>query len=140
LVAKSRLELESHVDHLIMRLQARVTQGLALGAERLAGLENRLQQAGRSWPQRIEQVDHREQRLKLAMGALLRRLQDQLGRSVGQLEALSPLGQLARGYVIASRDADSREVVRCRELAPGAEVWLRFDDGRVRTRVEAVSE
>lgn len=140
LVAKSRLELESHVDHLIMRLQARVTQGLALGAERLAGLENRLQQAGRSWPQRLEQVDHREQRLGLAMGALLRRLEDQLGRSVGRLQALSPLGQLARGYVIASRDADSREPVRCGELAPGAEVWLRFHDGRVRTRVEAVSE
>jgi exodeoxyribonuclease VII large subunit len=140
LVAKSRLELESHVDHLIMRLQARVTQGLALGAERLAGLENRLQQAGRSWPQRLEQVDHRAQRLELAMATLLRRLGDQLGRSVGRLEALSPLGQLARGYVIASRDADSREVVRCGELAPGAEVWLRFHDGRARTRVEAVSD
>jgi len=50
LVAKSRLELESHVDHLIMRLQSRLIQGLALCGERLFGLENRLQFAARVWP------------------------------------------------------------------------------------------
>jgi len=140
LVARSRLELESHVDHLIMRLQSRVTQGVALGAERLAGLENRLQQAGRGLPRRIEQVDHRAQRLELAMASLLQRLGDRLGRDAGRLEALSPLGQLARGYVIASGDAAGRRVAHFAELVPGAELWLRFHSGRARTRVEEVTE
>ena len=140
LVAKSRLELESHVDHLIMRLQSRVTQGLALYGERLAGLENRLQQAARNWPARREQVGHREQRLVLAIHGLLRRLEDQLARSAGQLDALSPLNQLARGYVIASRDPHGRNLAEFSQLAPGGQLWLRFSAGRARTRVEEISE
>jgi len=39
------------------------------------------------------------------MTGLLRRRNDQLGQNAGRLDALSPLGQLARGYVIASRDS-----------------------------------
>ena len=140
LVAKSRLELESHVDHLIMRLQSRVTQGLALYGERLAGLENRLQQAARNWPARLEQVGHREQRLVLAMHGLLRRLADQLARSAGQLDALSPLNQLARGYVIASHDPHGRDLAEFSQLAPGGQLWLRFSAGRARTRVEEITE
>jgi exodeoxyribonuclease VII large subunit len=140
LVAKSRLELESHVDHLIMRLQSRVTQGLDLYGERLAGLQNRLQQAARNWPARLEQVGHREQRLVLAMHGLLRRLGDQLARDAGQLDALSPLNQLARGYVIASRDPQGRDPVEFSELAPGKQLWLRFSAGRARTRIEEIAE
>jgi len=140
LVAKSRLELESHVDHLIMRLQSRASQGLALWAERLAGLQRRLQQAGRSWPARVEQIDQREQRLVLAMHGQLRRLGDQLAGAAGQLDALSPLGQLARGYVIASFDPHGRELAEFSALAPGRELWLRFNAGRARTRIEELSK
>ncbi|MCM2265754.1 MAG: exodeoxyribonuclease VII large subunit [Desulfuromonadales bacterium] len=140
LVAKSRLELESHVDHLIMRLQSRITQGLALLEERLTGLENRLQLAARCWPARSEQIRQLEHRLELAMTGLLRQQGDRLARAVGQLDALSPLGQLARGYVIASRDAEGRKVVRLADLTEGDHLWLRFSQGLARTRVEEVSE
>jgi exonuclease VII large subunit len=59
---------------------------------------------------------------------------------MGQLDALSPLGQLARGYVIASRDAQGRDVVDFAGLAKGDQLWLRFRRGRVRTRIEELSE
>lgn len=140
LVAKSRLELESHVDHLIMRLQSRITQGLALLGERLTGLENRLHLAARCWPARREQVSQLEHRLELAMTALLRQQGDRLARAAGQLDALSPLGQLARGYVIASRDAEGRKVARLADLTRGDQLWLRFSQGVARTRIEEVSE
>ena len=140
LVAKSRLELESHVDHLIMRLQSRITQGLALLGERLAGLESRLQLAAREWPQQVARIDQLEHRLQLAMNGLLRQRGDRLARAAGQLDALSPLGQLARGYVIASRDADGRQVVHFADLAAGDRLWLRFSGGRARTRIEEMSE
>jgi exonuclease VII large subunit len=74
------------------------------------------------------------------MGNLLRRLGDRLGHGAGRLQALSPLDQLSRGYVIASRDPESREVLGFHELAPGSELWLRFHAGRVRSRVEEISE
>lgn len=140
LVVKNRLELESHVDHLIMRLQSRITQGLALWGERLTGLENRLQLAGRGWPARRDQVSQLEHRLERAMTGLLRQRGDRLARAAGQLDALSPLGQLARGYVIASRDVEGREIADFAGLASGDRLWLRFSQGRVRTRVEDVSE
>lgn len=140
LVAKSRLELESHVDHLIMRLQSRITQGLALLGERLTGLENRLQLAAREWPQQVARIDQLEHRLQLAMSGLLRQRGDRLARAAGQLDALSPLGQLARGYVIASRDADGRQVAHFADLAAGDRLWLRFSGGRVRARIEELSE
>jgi exodeoxyribonuclease VII large subunit len=139
LVAKSRLELESHVDHLIMRLQSRLTQGLALWRERLTGLENRLQLGARGWPARRDQIAQLEHRLGRAMTGIIRQQGDRLARSAGQLDALSPLGQLARGYVIASRDAQGREVADFARLAKGDQLWLRFHQGRVRTRVEELS-
>ena len=140
LVAKSRLELESHVDHLIMRLQSRITQGLALYRERLSGLEGRLQSAARIWPVRGDHIGQLEHRLERAMAGLLRRLQDQLGRNAGRLDALSPLSQLARGYVIASRDPAGGRPADFSELAVGEQLWLRFAKGRARTRIEDLSE
>lgn len=140
LVAKSRLELESHVDHLIMRLQSRLVQGFALARERLEGLENRLQLTARGWPARREQVEQLEHRLGQAIAGVLRQRSDRLARAVGQMDALSPLGQLARGYVIASRDAQGRELADFARLASGDPLWLRFHGGRVKTRVEELDE
>jgi exonuclease VII large subunit len=71
---------------------------------------------------------------------LLRHVGDQLGSNAGRLDALSPLCQLARGYVIASRDPDGRHPANFRELAVGGQLWLRFSQGRARTRIEDVSE
>ena len=53
---------------------------------------------------------------------------------------LSPLNQLARGYVIASRDPQGRDPAEFSELAPGKQLWLRFSAGRARTRVEEIAE
>ena len=140
LVAKSRLELESHVDHLIMRLQSRISQGLDLYGERLSGLEGRLQYAARSWPARRDQIAQLEHRLERAMNGLLRHLDDRLGRNAGRLDALSPLRQLARGYVIASRDPAGHHPAAFDELTVGGELWLRFSQGRARTRIEDLPE
>jgi len=140
LVAKSRLELESHLDHLIMRLQSRVTQGLALWTERLIGLERRLHLVGRSWPFRLELISQSEQRLVMGMHGQMQQLAARLAHEAGQLDALSPLNQLARGYVIASRDPLSREPATFGELAPGDRLWLRFSAGRARTRIEEISD
>lgn len=136
LVAKSRLELESHVDHLIMRLQSRVEQGLALWGERVSGLDRRLRRAGAVLAAQREQVEQREQRLRLALHALLQHSEAVLAGAAGRLDALSPLRQLARGYVIASHDAAGGQVARYSELTPGAELWLRFAAGRARAVIK----
>jgi exodeoxyribonuclease VII large subunit len=136
LVAKNRQEIEAHLDHLIIRLQSRVGQLLGLVAERVAGLESRLRLAARDFAELPEAIADLEQRLVLAMRALMRQYADCLGMAAGRLDALSPLLQLDRGYVIASREPGCSGLVSTADLTPGDQLWLRFARGQARTRVE----
>jgi exodeoxyribonuclease VII large subunit len=66
-------------------------------------------------------------------GAMLRRIAEpsaSLERLAGQLEALSPLGVLARGYAIP-RLEDGRVAKRRTDLPPGTSFNLRVSDGDV---------
>ena len=138
LVAKNRQELETHLDHLIIRLQSRVAQSLNLVAERLAGFEGRLKLIARDFTALPVNVADLEQRLSLAMNAKMRQYADRLGMSAGLLETLSPLLQLNRGYVIASHEQGGAGLVSAEALEPGDRLWLRFSHGQARTRVEEV--
>ncbi len=63
---------------------------------------------------------------------------DRLGMAAGCLDALSPLLQLDRGYVIASHEQGGSGLVSAETLSPGDRLWLRFSHGQARTRVEDV--
>lgn len=52
----------------------------------------------------------------------------ELSKLVGQLDALSPLGVMARGYAIASED-DGTVIRTVKEMVPGKEFNLRLADG-----------
>jgi exodeoxyribonuclease VII large subunit len=138
LVARNRQEIEAHLDHLIIRLQSRVDQMLSLVAERVAGLESRLRLAARDFADMPDTIADLEQRLVLAMRATMRQYADRLGMATGRLDALSPLLQLNRGYVIASREPGRTGLVSTADLKPGDRLWLRFARGRARTCVEDV--
>jgi exodeoxyribonuclease VII large subunit len=138
LVAKNRQELEAHLDQLIMRLQSYVDQTVRLAAERFNGFERRLQLAARDFSGLPETVKDLERRLSLAMKSVLRTKSDHFGLVVGQLDALSPLQQLERGYVVASLDKDGHKLASVEGLKAGDDLWLRFARGAARTRVEDV--
>ena len=59
-----------------------------------------------------------------------------LGLLASQIDALSPLAVLGRGYAIALHEATGRALVRATDAAPGDAVLLRLHDGRLHTRVE----
>ena len=136
LVAKNRREIEAHLDHLIIRLQSCMDQSLRLVAERVAGLAGRLRIAARDFAEWPETVADLEQRLALAMRAMMRQYTDRLGMAAGRLDALSPLLQLDRGYVIASWEESGYGLTSAESLRPGDLLWLRFARGQARTRVE----
>jgi exodeoxyribonuclease VII large subunit len=138
LVAKNRQEMEAHLDHLIIRLQSRLDQTLQLVAERVTGLEGRLQLAAREFAALPGNLSGLEQRLALAVRARMREYSDALGIAAGRLDALSPLLQLERGYVIASRKPGFSGLVSTKDLMPGDQLWLRFARGQARARVEDV--
>jgi exonuclease VII large subunit len=72
------------------------------------------------------------------MSAMMRQYADRLGMSAGLLEALSPLLQLDRGYVIASQHQGGAGLISTAALKPGDHLWLRFDHGQARAQVEDV--
>jgi len=138
LVVKSRLELEAHLDHLILRLQQGLKQDFRLARERLTGLQGRLRLVARDFSALPDKVNRLNQRLDFAVAGVLRQRTDQLALAAGRLNALSPLSQLERGYVIASREEDGPGLVKSAALAKGDELWLRFAQGRALARVEVV--
>lgn len=138
LVAKNRQELEAHLDHLIIRLQSRISQSLELVAERLSGFDGRLRLAARDLVEQSDVITDLQERLARATHVMLQQYSDRLSATVGCLNALSPLLQLERGYVIASREQDGPGLLSATALEHGDSLWLRFASGRAHVRVEEV--
>jgi exodeoxyribonuclease VII large subunit len=80
-------------------------------------------------------------RLAASARLQLSRRRKAMGACAAQLDALSPLAVLARGYAIATRDG--LPVLSCQELEPGDSVRVQLSHGAFRARVvelEAPSE
>jgi exodeoxyribonuclease VII large subunit len=107
-------EVRRQVDDLAARLAN------ALGARTSLGTE-RLERAG--------------DRLQGAMAALLEGRRQQLARLAAQLDALSPLRVLQRGYAVPT-GADGHVLKRRQEFAPDTPFTLRVVDGSIAARVE----
>ncbi|MBN1141098.1 MAG: exodeoxyribonuclease VII large subunit [Deltaproteobacteria bacterium] len=140
LVVKSRLELESHLDHLAIRLSGRVNALLGLLRERLSHLEKRLLAPGEKvalWRRRV-----REAALRLE-SALRRALELRSGRLsvlAGRLDALSPLKTLARGFAVVARERDGMLVRRSGQIAAGERLLIRFGEGSAKAVTEEIIE
>ena len=78
-------------------------------------------------------------RIQAAMGRRLAEPRATLDRIAGQLDALSPLRVLARGYSVA-RLRDGQVARRRGDLPPGTPFTLRVSDGDVPSRAEPGSE
>jgi len=138
MVAKSRLELEGHLDHLGMRLASQMRSRLNLLEERVEGLARRLRSPIENLQQRRHRIDELEQRLQKQMAREVAARQEKLGALTGRLDALSPLGVLNRGYAIVMH-GESGAAVRCAEdVAPGDPLHIRLKQGHLQARVTEV--
>jgi exodeoxyribonuclease VII large subunit len=102
------------VDQLAARLAGSLTLRTRLARERLARAGDRMQCAAES--------------VVTTRRTLIEKL-------AAQLDALSPLRVLERGYAVP-RDADGRVLRRRVDFRPGAPFRLRVADGDVGARVE----
>ncbi|MES2306024.1 MAG: exodeoxyribonuclease VII large subunit [Gemmatimonadota bacterium] len=135
--------LREQVGRRQQRLQrTRDRMGSAL-LDRLRGAERRLLTSrGRLAPAlarharrpgvRLAQLDGR---LAPAMHRRLERFRATLGRNAAQLDALSPLAVLGRGYALP-RAADGTVLRRVEDFIPGSGFNLRVADGVIAARVE----
>jgi exodeoxyribonuclease VII large subunit len=83
----------------------------------------------------IERVERAGDRLEVAIDAVLERRRHALTRLGAQLDALSPLRVLDRGYALPT-DPEGRVLKRRADFTPGAPFNLRVADGSVDARVE----
>src|SRR6058998_3796316 len=108
-----RAELLQHLTD----LGSRLARGLAASSDEVA-----------------RRCDRTLDRLGVAMALRLERWGHQLSGVSGQLDALSPLKTLERGYAVA-RDAEGRVLRRVAQFPPGLAFRLRVVDGDVPARV-----
>jgi len=132
-----RRELLAGLPELRDRLGEAVSHRLELARQQLDQLTDR-------WPFRrpLERIRTREQgldelagRLRRAVKVRLSRAAEKLAALAGQLETLSPLNVLQRGYSLTHND-DGRLVRSAAGVRPGDRLVSRVADGEVVSRVE----
>ena len=134
-----RADLGRRVRGLSDRLDNALDGRLARERDRIAGLAARrvLTAPEGAVQRRRELLKPTAQRLERAMRHGLDVRGRELRRLCAQMQALSPLAVLGRGYALV-RTPDGRLIPRAAGLAPGAAVAVQFADGTAHARVERV--
>ncbi len=127
-----------HVDGLSERLQREINRQLHVASQRVDHAATRLGQ--RHPAHRLRDAQETVRRLATGLDRSLRQQLDRqrlrvqaLGR---ELEAVSPLAVLNRGFAVAS-DGQGQILRSVKHVAPGDLLNLRLVDGQVATRVES---
>ncbi len=133
-------ELFGGLRQLTVRLNAAMRRRVAASRARLEGLAARraLRQPAARLHDLARRLDELQARADRAMRNQLTGTQRRLMTLAAQLDSLSPLGVLSRGYSV-TLSADSRRVVRdASELELGQEIVTRFQTSEAVSRVERV--
>ena len=125
------------LDDLDMRLRRALSLHLQARRERLARLDGRLaaQHPGRHLTLLRQRLDSLAQRLPRAMQLRLKQQRQQLTAIAQQLQIVSPLATLSRGYSILL-DERGQAVQRAADVQPGQRVNARLAEGELSLRVE----
>jgi exodeoxyribonuclease VII large subunit len=110
--------------------QVRQQLDLALRSHGLRAPAERVRQ----WQQRVDEM---AQRLILAVSRQTQSKRERLASLSGQVESLSPLKVLARGYSITTKGESPQIIKDARAVRPGEVIATRLHRGRLVSRVEA---
>jgi exodeoxyribonuclease VII large subunit len=126
------------LDELDLRLRRGIRNRLALRETRLEAQAARL---ARHRPEpRLERLNERaaglERRLRAAMDRQFELKRHGLQAAGHELEAVSPLATLARGYSLTTRERDGALVRSHRDAPPGTRIVTRLQEGQLASVVE----
>lgn len=119
-------ELESRLQRSLKQQQALLNQRLASQRSRLLGI--RLDQQLRWLGSRCIHLD---QRLRVAVEHHLEKSRDQFLHLSQELQAVSPLATLARGYSITTRDESFSIIMKTEDAPPGTRIRTRLAKGEL---------
>jgi exodeoxyribonuclease VII large subunit len=83
-------------------------------------------------------LDEWDARLSRATRSRFQSARQRIETLAGQLESLSPLAVLGRGYSLTQRAADAQIIRDAAALSPGEQITTRFARGRALSRVERI--
>lgn len=134
-------EHDQRLEDLHIRLRQAMTIKLQVSHNRVERQQSALQQHS---PERLlEQLKFRlaqqSGQLQGQIQQLLERNNLELQRLSAQLNTVSPLATLSRGYSIIQRDKSDEVVLSARQLNAGDHIKARFSRGEARCRVEEIS-
>lgn len=89
---------------------------------------------------RRQRVDEGKEELVRRMGVVLQEHRKDLQQKMAQLDMISPLAVLNRGYSICYREADGKVVREAAAVACGDRLRITLRRGQLRTKVEEVEE
>lgn len=126
-----------HVTALCQRLQRAIQQHVYQQQVRVTQLSKRLASQDMVRLHRAEQerVSQLQRRLASAMQRALEVRQARLSSAARELNAISPLAVLGRGYAIA-QDEKGQVIRRAEDTAPGQKLSLRLGEGRLNVEVK----
>lgn len=126
-----------HVTALCQRLQRAMQQTVQQQQTRVSQLSKRLASQDMVRLHRAEQerVSQLQRRLASAMQRALEVRQARLSSAARELNAISPLAVLGRGYAIA-QDEKGQVIRRAEDTAPGQKLSLRLGEGRLSVEVK----
>ncbi len=138
MVLRDRRELLEQIRSRQRLLAARMQDRLRDGRRRLERvLASRLLRRPRAVLEPLAQrLDDLSGQLRTGLKNRLRLAREQWRGLGAQLEALSPLNVLRRGYSLVYEQATGRLVRDSRDLAPAASLRIRFHRGEAQVRVE----
>ncbi|MDX5978720.1 exodeoxyribonuclease VII large subunit [Vreelandella alkaliphila] len=126
-----------HVTALCQRLQRAMQQTVQQQQVRVTQLSKRLASQDMVRLHRAEQerVSQLQRRLANAMQRAMEVRQARLSSAARELNAISPLAVLGRGYAIA-QDEKGHVIRRAEDTAPGQKLSLRLGEGRLNVEVK----
>ncbi len=137
LVVQNRLELERHLDQLMLRLGRQMRWQINLLNSRLDGLKKRLKSPAEQLRQQQQQVAQLRSRLVQGMRFVTQERHHCLNQLTGRLTALSPTAVLNRGYAIVLHD--NEVVLSSCQVQSRDDLRVILAQGQLQVKVTAVT-
>lgn len=132
LVVKNRHDLEQQIDQLSTRLYGALQQRLVRCHDKTQSLTDQLRSPSQMHQLKQQRFIALRQRLLTAFDRHYKTKHQQLLLRSGQLDILSPLNTLQRGFATVSQSSQPKKMVRrAKQLQAGDGIILRFHDGRI---------
>ena len=128
-------ELIGAVDLMTNRMTAALEKNIEKRMDRLAGVSNRIKflSPEKKLEKNEVQLNRLTEKLDMLVNSKIKLKENALGRYMAQLNALSPLNVLERGYSIIAKDG--RVVAKGEQLAEGDIVEITFSDTKRRAQI-----